>query len=174
MTAEFRERYRIGLLLGVIVVLLCALILTLTMPPAPTEQPAAGPGTGLVDTGARDLVITGSLAFPLTPGSSGGVDLNFRNRYRTAVTIRSIIVTVDAVHAPRAAPDLPCTVEDFAVAQTTASFTLAAGETATLSESGVTPDRFPRVGMLNTSTNQDGCVEASLTLGFRAVGEEMR
>lgn len=174
MTAEFRERYRIGLLFGAVAVLLCAWILTLTMPLSPTKEPAAGPGTGLVDTGALDLGIEGSLDFPLSPGTSGAVDLDFSNNFRSALTIRDIIVTVNAVDAPRSTPDLPCTVRDFVVSQTAVSFTLAAGETATLSESGVTPELFPHVGMLNTSTNQDGCVEASLTLGFRAVGEEKK
>jgi hypothetical protein len=174
MTAEFRERYRIGLLFGVVAVLLCAWILTLTMPLTPTKEPAAGPGTGLVDTGALELEIRGSLAYPLSPGNSGGVDLSFSNNHGTAVNIRNIIVTVDAVDAPRSTPALPCTVEDFAVEQTAASLTLRSGETARLSEAGVAAERFPHVGMINAPTNQDGCVDASLTLGFRAVGEEKK
>jgi hypothetical protein len=149
-------------------------MLTLTMPLAPTKDPAAGPGTGLVDTGALDLGIQGSLDFPLSPGNSGGVDLAFSNSHRSAVTIRDIIVTVDAVDAPRSTPALPCTVEDFTVEQTAASLTLRSGETARLSEAGVAAERFPHVGMINTPTNQDGCIDASLTLGFRAIGEEAR
>ena len=65
-------------------------------------------------------------------------------------------------------------IDDFFVIQTTATFPLAAKSPQTLTGAGLTSEQLPRATMRDAATNQDGCVDAPLTLGLRAVGEEKR
>lgn len=128
----------------------------------------------MVDTTTLVLSIRGSIVQPLSPGSSGAVDLDFTNTLVTGLTVQNMVVTEDAADAPRSTPLLRCSIDDFFVIQTTAIFPLAARSPKTLTEAGLTPEQLPRVTMRDAVTNQDGCVDASFSLGFHTVGEEKR
>ena len=159
MNVVARSRYRVALLPSITVLLLCG------WPPA------------LASVRTRTtlaLSIRGSIVQPLSPGSSGTVDLDFTNTLVTGLTMQKIVVTEDAADAPRTTPLLLSSIDDFFVIQTTATFPLAAKSPKTLTEAGLTPEQLPRVTMRDAVTNQDGCVEASFSLGFRTVGEERR
>jgi hypothetical protein len=137
MNVVARSRYRVALLPSITVLLLCGWLLC-GWPPA------------LASVRTRTtlaLSIRGSLVQPLSPGSSGTVDLDFTNTLVTGLTVQKIVVTEDAADAPRTTPLLLCGIDDFFVIQTTATFPLAAKGPKTLTEAGLTPEQLPRVTM---------------------------
>jgi hypothetical protein len=147
MNVVARSRYRVALLPSITVLLLCGWLPELASVRTRTTQPGAGPGTGLVDTTTLALSIRGSIVQPLSPGSSGTVDLDFTNTLVTGLTVQKIVVMEDAADAPRTTPLLLCGIDDFFVIQTTATFPLAAKSPKTLTEAGLTPEQLPRVTM---------------------------
>lgn len=70
------------------------------------------------------------------------------------------------------ARNLPCSSADFAVTQYRGSYPLAVPTgTSSLSGLGVAQQAWPRVGMLDSSANQDGCKGAALQLTYSGSGQ---
>lgn len=123
----------------------------------------------------RRFTIRGTLPGRLSPGTSLPIDLRLTNPHRTKLRVRNLAVRVTGVHAPEADVSRPCTTGDFTVVPLSAAqgiITLPASSTRSLSGLGVAAGRWPRVGMINRSVNQDGCKHATLTLGFTGVATE--
>jgi hypothetical protein len=118
------------------------------------------------------FVITGSPTDPMTPGVRVPLDLHLQNSTETSMSVTDLKVTVRGVEAPNATERFPCLVEDFFVDQAPDGLDLAVPPKATtsLSELSLPSTEWPRVGLRNTSVNQDGCKSASLTLDFAASG----
>jgi hypothetical protein len=131
-----------------------------------------GDGDAVVDHPPASFSISGDVAEPFFPGGSASLDLEISNPLETDLSVSELVVEVDAVDAPNATDDLPCTVDDFAVEQLSLQdeVVVAAGTTAALTELGVPAEDLPRVLMLDTESNQDGCKGASLALAYSAVG----
>jgi hypothetical protein len=131
-----------------------------------------GDGDALVDDPPASFSISGDVAEPFFPGGSAPLDLEISNPLETDLSVSDLVVEVDAVDAPNATDDLPCTVDDFSVEQLSLrdDLIVAAGTTAALTELGVAAEDLPRVLMLDTESNQDGCKGASFALAYSAVG----
>jgi len=131
-----------------------------------------GDGDAVVDHPPASFSISGDVAEPFFPGGSAPLDLEISNPLDTDLSVSDLVVEVDAVDAPNATDDLPCTVDDFAVEQLSLRHDLivAAGTTTALTDLGVPAEDLPRVLMLDTASNQDGCKGASFALAYSAVG----
>ncbi|MFM9920121.1 hypothetical protein [Lacisediminihabitans sp. H27-G8] len=164
------RRYVFAFLVALIVVFCSVWIQSLSQ----QKVTSSGQGSNLVDTGETDFVLSGLLADPLRPGVSSGIDLTLSNTTGHALTVKQLTISVVAVDAPQSSDEFPCSPSDFDVQQTSVTAALAAHRVATLSQLGIAPQDLPRVAMLNTSSNQDGCINASLSLSYHAVGEESR
>lgn len=131
-----------------------------------------GGGGAVVDHPPASFSISGDVAEPFFPGGSAPLDLVISNPLTTDLVVSELVVEVDAVDAPNATDELPCTVDDFAVEQLPSRdhLVVAAGTTAALTELGVAVEDLPSVLMLDTASNQDGCKGASFVLAYSAVG----
>jgi hypothetical protein len=131
-----------------------------------------GDGDAVVDHPPASFSISGDVAEPFFPGGSAPLDLEISNPLDTDLVVSDLVVEVDAVDAPNATAELPCTVDDFAVEQLSLpdDLIVAAGSTAALTDLGVPAEDLPRVLMLDTESNQDGCKGASFALAYSAVG----
>lgn len=107
----------------------------------------------------------------LVPGERQPLNLSIHNHMRSPLSVTSLTVTVTSVAAPRADATHPCTVADFAAAQLRASYPLSVPTRARtdLLALGLPPEQWPTIHMLNTARNQDGCVGATLRLGFTGI-----
>jgi hypothetical protein len=110
----------------------------------------------------------------LTPGTSAPLDLSLTNRESFDIAISDLTATVASVSAPRSDPSHPCGVADFSAKGFSgpAGFTLPASSTVSLGELGFASSEWPRIAMLERSTNQDGCKQASLSLSFSGSATE--
>ncbi len=104
----------------------------------------------------------------LWPGTSQSVNLAVTNDSSQAISVRSLVVAIKTVTAPRATGALPCSAADFAVRQFAGSYPLKIPAYATrrLSGLGVAPTESPQLLMLDRPVNQDGCQGATVTLSY--------
>lgn len=125
---------------------------------------------------AQPFAISGNLDVPMSPGTSGPLDLTLTNPYGHYMTVTRLSATVSAVVAPAAGMDRPCTRDDFAVEQFSGPLPLdlPASATKSLGELGIPTRQMPAVRMLNTDLNQDGCKNATLTLTYTGTAEGPR
>jgi len=128
----------------------------------------SGSGGGGINQPAPSYTISGLLAQQLHPGDTYPLDLGLTNLGGAAMTALNLHVTISQVNAPHATASLPCSVSDFGAVQPPDGFSvsLAAHESTSLSARGIPSSQWPRISMLNTAANQDGCKGATLTLGF--------
>jgi hypothetical protein len=112
-----------------------------------------GTGTGTVGT-SGSVVLSGSVASGIAPGTSEPVSLTAANSSSAATqvtTVHLVSVTADAGHGA-------CATADFSMADVTENHQVPAGATV---------DPLPNAGTLayaNTAVSQDGCKGATLTL----------
>lgn len=135
--------------------------------------------TGVAGSGSigssSSFTISGDVSRSILPGELVALDLTLQNATERDLVIDRITVVVVGVDAPHADADHPCGVADFEVRPLSSGvvFRLAGNRTASLSGLAVPEESWPAVGMVNRPTNQDGCKEASLTLGYEASGTEV-
>jgi hypothetical protein len=118
------------------------------------------------------FTISGSTpAGMLRPGVAVPVDLTLTNPNDSSLQISRLLVTVAIIQAPRSDPSHPCSAADFGVVQFSGpgNVKLAASSSRSLSSLGIPQGQWPQVTMANRPVNQDGCKDASLTLGFTGV-----
>jgi hypothetical protein len=115
-----------------------------------------------------DRHISGTLA----PGVSLPVDLRLFNPYPFALRIVGLSVRVRRVSAPNASGDYPCTTRDFVSSAFSGryGFRLLSHRNVSLARLGFPARRWPHVGMIDRSVNQDGCKQAIVTLGYSGTG----
>jgi hypothetical protein len=116
--------------------------------------------------------IGGDTTQAMSPGVTVSIDVMMTNPNDRAMAVSGLVITVDRVAAPRADRLHPCSVDDFTVEQPEVDLraTVPANTFRSLSSLGVDPERWPRVGMVNRSVNQDGCKGASVTLAYSGSG----
>lgn len=131
-----------------------------------------GAGRADLTTGSDSFSISGNTTLPISPGVTVPLDLGFSNPHDFALRVSQVRVELAAIKAPNRTRHRPCTTADFAVRQAPTGLTLhvAAHATGSLSIFHVRPGRWPRVGMLDSSANQDGCKGATLILDYTAYG----
>lgn len=177
MSTVARKRYVRGLLLVVLGFLLAVLLglflARVNENPQPASASETGDGTGGAGPAesSTSFTIAGSAAQPISPGVMAPLDLSFTNPRDVPMSVTDLSVTVRKVSAP--ADDAhPCAVGDFAVDQASNDLRIAvaARATSTLSSLVLSRAKWPQVGMVERSVNQDGCKGASLTLLYAAAG----
>ena len=135
-----------------------------------SSAPGDGAGTGGATGTAGIVELSGTASGLIAPGSSAPLNLRLTNPTSYAVSVTRLTVSIRAVDAPRSDGGHPCTPNDFVVRQAPPGLDLmvSARTSSTLLELGTSQTEWPRVGMLDTSTNQDGCKGASVALVYRA------
>ena len=128
----------------------------------------------VLDSTIKQFGISGNVPGTLSPGTSAGLNLQISNPINKPLSLTNLSVAVAGLtrSAAAVAANLPCTPADFTVTQYSGPYPLtvpAAG--GSLQGLNVVQTAWPRVGMLDTSTNQDGCKGATLQLSYSGSGQ---
>jgi hypothetical protein len=135
---------------------------------------AAGAALVLTATGTASAAdhlqsfgIAGAPAAVLYPGATGVINLLLSNPNDVALRLQDLTVTLTTI-TPAAGAVGPCTAADYAIGQlpTDAGLVLPPHSSQTLSALGVANADLPRLTMLNTAQNQDGCQSAVVNLHY--------
>ena len=121
----------------------------------------------------QPFTIGGNLFGTLAPGvPPKPLNLSLSNPNSKSLSITGLTVTIGAV-TKAANVTATCTTSDYAVTQYAGPYplTLAAGQTATLTQLGVPAASQPQLQMLDTKVSQDGCKGAALTLAYAGSGQ---
>lgn len=128
----------------------------------------------VLQTTGKPFTISGNVA-GLSPGASASLNLSLGNQNKKSISITNLTVTIESVTRTAAAVDSgrPCGSADYVVVQYSGPYPLTVGglATATLADLGVSPAAQPRIRMLNTTANQDGCKGAVLSLRYTGSGQ---
>jgi hypothetical protein len=126
----------------------------------------------VITTSGKAFTISGNVGGLLAPGVSRPVDLSLTNPNKKQLSVTNVTVTVHAVTRAASAVG-PCSTADYAVTQYSGPYplTVPGSGTASLSTLGVASSALPKVTMLNTATNQDGCKGATLALAYSGSGQ---
>ncbi|MFF2344717.1 hypothetical protein [Pseudarthrobacter sp. NPDC058119] len=128
----------------------------------------------VLDSTIKQFGISGTLPGSLSPGTSAGLNLQISNPINKPLSLTNLSVAVAGVtrSAAAVASNLPCTPADFTVTQYSGPYPLAVPATGgSLQGLNVAQTTWPRVGMLDTSANQDGCKGATLQLSYSGSGQ---
>ncbi|MDE8585887.1 COG1470 family protein [Arthrobacter sp. NQ4] len=128
----------------------------------------------VLDSTIKQFGISGNVPGTLSPGTSAGLNLQISNPINKPLSLTNLSVAVAGVtrSAAAVAGNLPCTPADFTVTQYSGPYPLAVPTTGgSLQGLNVAQTAWPRVGMLDTSTNQDGCKGATLQLSYSGSGQ---
>jgi uncharacterized membrane protein len=106
------------------------------------------------------------------PGASQSLNLSMTNTNSQTLQITNLTVSVQSVTKAAGAPAGACTAADYAITQYSGAYPLAipAGQTRSLS-SLVSSSAWPKLSMVNTSSNQDGCKLATIQLSVSGAGQ---
>jgi hypothetical protein len=118
----------------------------------------------------QNFRVGGGLPSPLYPGTSQPLNLTFTNPNPVPITIARGGISARNIAISPSAPG--CASSNFAVAQgLIGAVTIPPGRTGptSLSALGVPRARWPVIKMLDTSTNQDACQAAKLTLTYAGI-----
>ena len=128
----------------------------------------------VLDSTIKQFALSGNVPGTLSPGTSAGLDLQIGNPTNKSLALTNLSVAIAGVtrSADAMAKNLSCTPADFAVTQYSGPYPLAVptGSSA-LSGLSIAPGAWPRVGMLDSSANQDGCKGAALQLTYSGSGQ---
>jgi len=170
----FRDATLVGCL---VLVLVLMLLWFLGWPRVDNSIGEATPDKDRVALGATSsFTISGDQTRDLRPGVLLPLDLTLKNPTDKELSVGKIKVTLDAIDAPRATANRPCTAADFEVRQIgggVADLRIEAKGAKKLSQLDVVPQQRPALSMVNRPVNQDGCQGATLTLGYQATGVEV-
>ncbi|MBP1235305.1 hypothetical protein JOE40_000773 [Arthrobacter sp. PvP102] len=128
----------------------------------------------VLDSTKKQFTLSANTPGSLSPGTSAGLDLRISNPNTKPLSLTNISVALAGVtrSADALNRNLPCTAADYTLTQYNGPYplTVQPGST-TLSGLGIAPSNIPRVSMLDTRTNQDGCKGATLQLTYSGSGQ---
>jgi hypothetical protein len=128
----------------------------------------------VLSSSGSPFAISGDLSGMLSPGVSRPLDLTLSNPNKKPLSVTNLTVSVQTVTRTSyaIAYRLPCGADDYAITQYSGPYplTVPAGRSASLSGLGVPSAAWPKVAMLDTATNQDGCKGAALALAYSGSG----
>ena len=111
---------------------------------------------------SANFTISGNASL-LYPGTSQKVNLTFTNPNPSPISVASGAVTITITTTQAGCPVSP----NFTVTQgLTATVTVPANSTKSLSDLGIAQSNWPVVTMVDTHANQDACEGAALTLHY--------
>jgi len=129
----------------------------------------------VLSTTGSPFTISGNVTGLLSPGRSLPLDLTLANPNKKSLSVTNLTVTVQSITRTQYAVShsLPCTSADYAVTQYSGPYplTVPGSGSASLSSLGVASSAWPQIKMLDTTTNQDGCKSATLTLAYSGSGQ---
>ncbi|WP_240484186.1 hypothetical protein [Pseudarthrobacter sulfonivorans] len=122
----------------------------------------------------KSFTIFGNLGTQLTPGATLPLNLSFANPNNKSLALTSLSVAITGITRTQAAAAaaLPCTASDYVVTNYAGSypFTVPVGSSS-LQSLGIAPALWPKIAMLDTALNQDGCKGATLQFSYSGAGE---
>ncbi|MDR7161850.1 hypothetical protein [Arthrobacter sp. BE255] len=147
----------------------------LTIATAAGASQAAGVVVQLyVQSSKKTFSISGNLGAPLTPGATIPLNLSFSNANNKSLALSSLSVSIAGITRTQAAvaAGLPCTTADYVVTNYSGAYPLTVPMGSKTLQS-LNPDsaQWPKIAMLDTALNQDGCKGATLQLAYSGAGE---
>lgn len=131
-------------------------------------------GRGTAENGGLSAAfqIQGDATEPVSPGITVPLDLRFTNPHVEGMTVTHLRVTVRKLTAPGADREHPCSVSDYQLTQLASSVEIVLPPSATTGfrDLHIPQKKWPQVGMIYGTSNQDGCRGATLKLGYTAFG----
>lgn len=127
-----------------------------------------------VQSSKKTFDISGDLGTPLTPGATVPLNLSLGNSNNKSLALNSLSVSITGITRTQAAvaAALPCTLDDYVVTNYGGSYPLTVPVgTSSLQSLGLPPALWPKIAMLDTALNQDGCKGATLQLAYSGAGE---
>lgn len=128
----------------------------------------------IVQSSNKTFSISGNLGSQLTPGSTLPLNLSISNPNNKSLALTSLSVSITGVtRTPAAvAAALPCTAADYVVTNYAGSYPLTVPVGPSSLESlHIDSALWPKIAMLDTSLNQDGCKGATLQLAYSGAGQ---
>ena len=127
-----------------------------------------------VQSSKKTFTISGNLGTQLTPGATVPLNLSFANPNNKSLALSSLSVAIAGIiRTPGAvAAGLPCTTADYVVTNYSGGYplTVPAGSWP-LQSLQPSSALWPKIAMLDTALNQDGCKSATLQLSYSGAGE---
>lgn len=127
-----------------------------------------------VQSSKKTFSISGNLGSPLTPGATIPLNVSFANTNNKGLALSSLSVTIASITRTQAAvaAGLPCTKADYVVTDYAGQYPLTVPVgSSSLQSLGIAPALWPKIAMLDTALNQDGCKGATLQLAYSGAGE---
>ncbi|MGZ0151928.1 COG1470 family protein [Kribbella sp. WER1] len=119
--------------------------------------------------------ISGNLTGQLAPGVGRPLDLTLTNPNKKPISVTNLTVALSSVtRTPYAiSHNQPCGLADYKVTQYAGTYplTVPGNGSVALSGLGVPAAAWPRVAMLDTASNQDGCKGATVGFTFSGAGQ---
>jgi hypothetical protein len=127
----------------------------------------------IVQASKKNFTISGNLGTPLSPGATIPLNLSITNPNNKGLALSSLSVSIASVTRTQAAvvAGLPCTPADYLVTNYSGQYPLAVPVGTSTLDQLKPPQDWPRIAMLDTTSNQDGCKGATLQLAYSGAGE---
>lgn len=147
-----------------------------------TIATAAGPSqaTGIVvrlyvqSSTRRTFGFSGDLGAPLSPGATVPLNLSISNSNNRSLSLNGLSVSITGISRTQAAvaAALPCAPGDYMISNYSGPYplTIPVGQSS-LQSLEIPPSLWPKISMLDTSLNQDGCKGATLNLAYSEAQE---
>jgi hypothetical protein len=146
-----------------------------TVPATPgVSQPTAVVVQLQVKASNKTFSISGNLGTQLTPGATVPLNLAIANPNNKSLALNSLSVSIATItRTPTAvAAGLPCTAADYVVTNYSGQYPLNVPVgSSSLQTIGIAPALWPRIAMLDTTKNQDGCKGATLQFAYSGAGQ---
>lgn len=128
----------------------------------------------IVQSSKKTFTISGNLGTQLTPGATVPLNLFIDNPNNKTLALSSLSVAITAINRTPAAvaAGLPCTAADYVVTNYSGAYplTIPVG-TNSLESLRIAKALWPKIAMLDTTLNQDGCKGATLQFSYSGAGE---
>ncbi len=141
---------------------------------AGVSQPTAVVVQLMVQSSNKTFSISGNLGTQLTPGATVPLNLAIANPSNKSLALNSLSVTITAINRTEAAlaARLPCTAADYAVTNYSGPYPLTVPTgPSSLKSIGMDEAKWPKIAMLDTTLNQDGCKGATLQFSYSGAGQ---
>ena len=116
----------------------------------------------------KTFAFSGDLDTPLSPGATVPLNVSISNPNNKTLTLNSLSVSITGIRRTEAAlaASLPCTRDDYTVSNYNGHPLTIPGGHSSLQSLEIPPALWPKISMLDTFLNQDGCKGATLSLAY--------
>lgn len=138
------------------------------------SQPTAVVVQLIVQSSNKTFSISGNLDPHLAPGATAPLNLTITNPTNKNLALASLSVAIAAINRTPAAvaAGLPCTAADYVVTNYSGPYPLIAKVGSwTLEKLLIDEAQWPKIAMLDTTLNQDGCKGATLQFAYSGAGQ---